>query len=74
MQGSGAGKNPGNWQNHGRTGPRTTTDLEDVVSCVAERMLPEINKTIETIISKRLDTSEDSQKNESQQFKRVISE
>lgn len=33
--------------------------LEGVVSSVAERMLPEINKTIE-IISKRLDTTEGS--------------
>lgn len=46
--------------NHGRAGPSTTTDLEDVVSSVAERMLPEINKIIETIISKRLDTTEGS--------------
>uniref|UniRef100_A0A8W8LVB4 Uncharacterized protein n=1 Tax=Magallana gigas TaxID=29159 RepID=A0A8W8LVB4_MAGGI len=44
-------------QNHGRAGPSTTTDLEDVVSSVAEGMIPELNKTIETIISKRLDTS-----------------
>lgn len=44
--------------NHGRAGPSTTTDLEDVVSSVAERMIPELNKTIETIISNRLDTCE----------------
>lgn len=35
------------------------TGLEQVVSSVAERMLPEINKKIETIISQRLDTSID---------------
>lgn len=33
------------------------TGLEQVVSSVAERMLPEINRKIETIISQRLDTS-----------------
>lgn len=46
--------------NQGRAGPSTPTDLEDVVSSVAERMIPELNKAIETIISKRLDTSEGS--------------
>lgn len=45
--------------NQGRAGPSTPTDLEDVVSSVAERMIPELNKAIETIISKRLDTSEE---------------
>uniref|UniRef100_A0A8W8KTC2 Uncharacterized protein n=1 Tax=Magallana gigas TaxID=29159 RepID=A0A8W8KTC2_MAGGI len=46
--------------NHGRAGPSTTTDLEDVVSSVAEGMIPELNKTIETIISKRLDITKGS--------------
>lgn len=48
-------------QGDGWTEPINTMGLECVVhvSSVAERMLPEINKTIE-IISKRLDTTEGS--------------
>lgn len=46
-------------QGDGWTEPINTMGLESVVSSVAERMLPEINKTIE-IISKRLDTTEGS--------------
>ncbi|XP_062585898.1 uncharacterized protein LOC134247577 [Saccostrea cucullata] len=38
------------------TNKEAMPDLEEVVSSVAEKMLPEINKRIETIISQHLDT------------------
>lgn len=46
-------------QGDGWAEPITTMGLEGVVSSVAEKMLPEINKTTE-IISKRLDTTKGS--------------
>lgn len=38
------------------TNKEAMPDLEEVVSSVAEKMLPEINRRIESIISQRLDT------------------